>query len=181
MSTNALIGIIAGIVIVGGGVWYVSSNKEVSPVAIEETSEESQEAQQNEGEGTLADLMGRTGSWTCEVNAAYEGGSSDGTVVMNDGKLRGDFTATMAGITVNTSFIGRDGYMYSWTSMLPQGFKVEMNAAAGTAGGQGMDPSTNVNYSCMPWAADESKFVVPSDITFIEMNTEASAGVPLPN
>lgn len=183
MSIQALVGIIAGVIVVGGGAWYMSTQQGDTGMPSEQVGATDTQAADvpNEGSGTFAELMARTGSWTCDASTAYEGGSSTGTVVMNDGKLRGDFVATMAGITVNTSFIGREGYMYTWTSMIPQGFKVKMEAAAGTAGGQGIDPSTNVTYSCAPWAADESRFTVPADITFMEMNAQGTAGVPLPN
>ncbi len=178
---QALAGIIVGIIIVGGGAWYFTSgSSDTAPTTGEETvMEESTDAP--EGAGTFAELMARTGSWTCDASAQHEGGGSSGTVVMNNGKLRGDFTSTMSGITVSSSFIGRDGYMYTWTSMLPQGFKVAIDASTGTSGGQGIDPSTQVEYSCAPWSADESKFELPSGITFMEMNAQGSAGFPMPN
>lgn len=131
--------------------------------------------------GTLADLMARAGSHTCTAKATHDGGTSEGTVYMSGGKLRGDFVATMGGQVVNTSFISVDGYMYTWSDMLPQGMKVKIDAAVGTSGGQGIDPSTPVEYSCAPWTADESMFALPA-IEFFEIGAAGAGGfnVPMP-
>lgn len=98
---------------------------------------------------------------------------------MDGGKIRGDFTATMNGQTVNTSFIGVDGYMYTWSDMLPQGMKVKAESAGGTSGGEGIDPATPVEYACEFWSADQSKFTLPS-IEFFEIGAEGMGGFNMP-
>jgi hypothetical protein len=159
-------------------VWYVTSSsktgEDVTPI---ETSKE-----ESASSGLFADLMARTGSWKCHAKATHEQGASEGEVFINNGTIRGDFVATMAGRSVNTSFISRDGYMYTWSDMLPQGMKVKIESAGGTSGGQGIDPTTPVEYSCEGWAVDESKFEAPSDIEFFEIGTQGAGGfnVPLP-
>ncbi len=174
MALKAIIGLVI-LAAVGGGVYVMTQN---SSAPATETSTETEESA---SAGTFADLMARVGSWTCDAKATHEGGMSEGTVFMDGGKLRGDFVATMAGQTVNTSFIALDGYMYTWTDMLPQGMKVKMEEASGTSGGQGIDPSTPVEYSCSVWIADQSKFALPS-IEFFEIGAEGMGGfnVPLP-
>lgn len=181
MPVKALVALVA-VVVVGGGAWYFSSqsssapgNTSASPQNTETTSEQT--------EGTLGDLLARTGSWSCTVQATHEGGGSEGTTYIANSQLRGDFTARMQGMTVQTSFIAKDGYMYTWSDMLPQGMKVKMESAGGTSGGQGMDPSTKVSYSCAPWTVDESKFALPEGTEFFEIGAQGAGGfntTPLP-
>jgi len=175
MALKAIIGLLV-VAAIGGGAWYVSSNPKTE--AGVETGAPINE--DNASTGTFADLMARVGPWQCEAKAEYEGGQSEGTVLMNDGKIRGDFVASMAGRVVNTSFVSVDGYIYTWSDLLPQGMKVKVDAAAGTAGGQGIDPATPVEYSCVFWNADESKFSIPSDIEFFEIGTQGSGGFNIP-
>lgn len=176
-----LIKVIVGLLVaagLGGGAWYVSTHP--SAEVAETTSEDTEETATSTG--TFADLMARVGSWKCDAKATYDGGASEGTVFMDGGKIRGDFVATMSGRSVDTSFVSLDGYIYTWTDVLPQGMKVKVDAAAGTAGGQGIDPSTPVDYSCVVWIADQSKFVLPSDMEFFEIGAQGMGGfnVPMP-
>lgn len=175
MSIKAVVGIVVALAVVGAGAWYLATHQVKRTVAEQPKPKELTA-------GSFSELMAREGAWECEATAAHEEGVSTGIVVMNGGKLRGDFVAIMDGVSVSTSFIHRDGVAYTWTDMLPQGFKVAIDAAAGTAGGQGIDPSTQVDYSCAPWTPDESAFEVPSGMTFIDVSAmgAAGAGIPMP-
>jgi len=176
MSLKLIIGFLILAGVVGGGAWYATAHKTVGTAPDEEVMDSTSK------EGTFADLMARVGSWKCDAKATYEGGSSEGTVYMDRGTIRGDFVASMAGRIVDTSFVSLDGYMYTWSDVLPQGMKVKIDAAAGTAGGQGIDPSTPVEYTCEVWIAEQDKFELPSDIQFFEIGTQGQGGfnVPLP-
>jgi hypothetical protein len=174
MSMKAIIGIVVGLAVVGGLAWFVTKDKG------EASKETAGEAPKELSSGSFADLMARGGNTECEATAIHEEGSSTGTVKMSDGKLRGDFVAIVGGRTVSTSFVHRDGFVYTWSDLMPQGFKVKAEAAEGTAGGQGIDPSTNVEYSCAPWTPDESEFELPSDITFIDVSAMSGAGAAVP-
>lgn len=176
-----LIKVIVGILIaagIGGGAWFVATHP-AAPAASNDKATATEEA----SSGTFADLMARVGSWKCDARADYEGGASEGTVYMDGGKVRGDFVASISGRSINTSFVSEGGYIYTWSDVLPQGMKVKVDAAAGTAGGQGIDPSTPVKYSCEVWIAEQDKFTLPSDIEFFEIGTKGMGGfsVPQPN
>jgi hypothetical protein len=169
MALKAIIGLVL-LAAVGGGVYVATRpSSEPAPEAAVASNEES-------AEGKFADLLARVGSWKCDAKATHEEGASEGTVFMDGGKVRGDFVATLSGQTVNTSFVSMDGYIYTWSDMLPQGMKVKMDAAAGTAGGQGIDPSTPVEYTCEVWIADQEKFALPSEIEFFEIGTQGMGG-----
>lgn len=177
MALKIIIAVLA-VGALGGGTWYVTSSSKTESTTVVSETEEKESA----SSGMFADLMARAGSWKCHAKATHEQGASEGDVFINDGNIRGDFVATMAGRSVNTSFISQGGYMYTWSDMLPQGMKVKIEAAGGTSGGQGIDPSTPVEYSCEAWTVDESKFATPSGIEFFEIGTEGAGGfnVPLP-
>ncbi len=177
MSIKAVIGILIALGIVGGGAWYFSSkgDSQPSPEAAMQAQDE-----KNEASGTFAELMARTGNWQCDASAVHQEGASTGTVKMSDGRLRGDFVATLDGRTVNTSFIHADGFVYTWSDAMPQGFKMKLEAATEAAGKQGIDPSTDVDYSCAPWTPDESAFELPSAVTFLDMSAMGGAGMPMP-
>lgn len=174
MALKVLIGLVL-LAAIGGGV-YVATKAPSAPAA-----EEQGAVVETESSGTFAELLARVGSWKCDAKATHDQGASEGTVYMNGGKVRGDFVATMSGQTVNTSFVSMDGYIYTWSDLLPQGMKVKMDAAAGTSGGQGIDPATPVEYSCEVWIPDESKFALPS-MEFFEIGTQGAGGfnVPMP-
>jgi len=176
MAIKAIIGLIV-LAAVGGGAWYASTNFGTVPESASETVDNAGKAT-----GTFAELMARVGSWKCHAKATHEEGASEGDVYMDGGNIRGDFVATMSGRTVNTSFVTKEGYIYTWSDLLPQGMKVKVDAAAGTAGGQGIDPSTPVEYSCEVWIAEQGKFELPSGIEFFEIGTEGMGGfnVPMP-
>lgn len=175
MPLKIIIAVIA-VGALGAGAWFLTSSpKTESGTPSSETTEK-----ESASSGMFADLMARTGSWQCHTKATHEQGMSEGDVFINDGNIRGDFVASMAGRSINTSFISREGYMYTWSDMLPQGMKVKVEAAAGTSGGQGIDPATPVEYSCEAWAVDESKFATPSDMEFFEIGTEGAGGFNMP-
>ena len=79
---------------------------------------------------------------------------------------------TYAGQKVDTAFIVRDGYSYTWTSMMPtMGFKVKVAASAGDTGAQASgsyawNAETIGDYNCEAWTTDESKFAIPTSVTF---------------
>lgn len=172
METKTFIGIVVAVVVVGGGVWYFSSNNGggfPTEEGVTGTMEE-----KAEGSATLADLMMRTGSFRCDVEMKAEAtngmSESAGTVYIGDGKMRGDFATKVSGMTINSYMISREGYVYTWSDMMPQGMKMKVSTdgSADTTTQGAMDASAAVDYHCAPWAVDGSKFTVPTAVTFTE-------------
>ncbi len=174
MEPKTLIGIVVALVVVGGGIWYVSGQPAQIPADGESATTGEETA---EGSGTLADLMKRSGSYKCTVEVkptqANANTESSGTVYVGNGKMRGDFStviAAMGGKKVESHMITSDGYVYTWSDMMPQGVKVQVSAGEeGTATQAGMDASAAVDYHCGPWSVETSRFTVPGDITFTMM------------
>jgi hypothetical protein len=170
--------VVAGI---GGGAWYWSEQKAPAGTASEMQEGASVSTEANaSGTATFGELAARGGSSECQVRATHEAVTSSGTVYVANGKVRADFTAKAAGMSITGHVIQADGYAYSWSDLMPQGVKVRVDEAPAAAASQGLDSSTKVEYSCVEWMTDESKFAVPSSVTFTEFNAEANGAAPMP-
>lgn len=113
------------------------------------------------------------GAWSCKVQYSVEQISSSGQVYVSNKNIRGNFTSTVQGFTVDTSFIAKDGMTYTWSSLSPIGFKapvVEGKTTGGTEtkGTISVDLKQIGDYDCSPWTVDEKLFVPPATITFKE-------------
>lgn len=173
MSTKAIVGLIAAIVVVGGAIWYFSSGSgNQAPI---EGSVEG--AMENEGSGMLASLIARAGSWKCEVTSEIEAAPSQGTVYVSGGKMRGDFSSqpeALGGASVVSHMINTGEFIYTWSDAYPQGMKMAVppegsNVSSDPAASGGVDYQSQVHYSCSPWAADESMFAPPAGVSFMEL------------
>ena len=128
--------------------------------------------------GSAKELMARGGNNKCTFTQEVENSKSTGTVYISGQKLRGDFKSdvTAAGVNMSVeSYMISDGeFMYTWSSMMPTGFKVKIvdtSATATTAPSsqQSFDSNQKLEYSCVSWTPDESQFMLPATITFKEI------------
>jgi hypothetical protein len=126
-----------------------------------------------EGTGTLAELMMRTGSYRCTVNVATDGetgaAQTVGTVYIGNGNMRGDFTTNTTGMTIASHMMSTEGYVYTWSDLMPQGVKMKISTepSSGTQGA--VDASASVDYHCAPWTVEAARFTLPSNVTFTMM------------
>jgi hypothetical protein len=171
MNTKTIGGIFLGLIVIGGGVWIFSTQKALAPSESMSSDKGTQKTDNLplSGSGMFADLLARGGSYQCTVSIHDPQASSNGTVYIADKNIRGDFVSEAAGQKIASSMIQTKGYIYTWTNLYSQGFKVPMP----TAGDQpksteqgGFDTSANISYDCKPWSVDTSKFIVPTNITF---------------
>lgn len=166
-----LIGTILAVVVLGGAAAYFVMNPGMSVNTGAEGDEEKMSAE-GPFSGSLADLIGRGGDWQCTFTADNQIANSSGTVFISGEKLRGDFASVVPQLnqTIDSHMIQNDGYVYVWTSLTAQGFKAKTTIGTpdGTTAfqGQGVDINQAYDYNCTPWAADASKFELPSGITF---------------
>lgn len=175
MNTNTLLGLLALIVVVGGGVWFFSQ-KDAGEQGMMDENE-----MMNDGTSSFAELLHRTGSWKCTVSVEIEESPSEGTVYVSDGKVRADFTSrpkTMGGTEVKTHMVQTDGYVYTWSDLLPQGMKMmlpkDSTATADTTTGV-VGTDSDVDYSCAPWVGDNAQFTPPASVSFMELPSNATA------
>lgn len=167
MNINAVIGLIALVLVVGGGAWLYSMQSKDGGVPAP--------TEQAEGtSGTYADIVGRSGSWTCNVSVAISEAPAEGVVKIADGKIRADYTVTppqLNGRTMVAHLIQADGFAYMWTDIAPQGAKVALPEGATPPGAPALD--SQVSYTCAPWTADAASFAIPAEINFVDMNAAA--------
>lgn len=127
------------------------------------------------------------GAYKCTVNQYVANIETKGTAYINAGMIRGEFNTKVQNMNVDSTFVVRDGYSYTWSSMLPSmGFKAKVDTSAGgnnnTAGPSGtyvFNAEQIGDYNCEAWNVDQSKFQIPSNITFKEM-TAAGANTSAP-
>ncbi|MDO8514239.1 MAG: hypothetical protein Q7S50_01715 [bacterium] len=166
MNSNLLIGLVVGAVVVVGGGYYLLSGG--SAPATDTTG-----AQAGKFKGSLAEMAARGGSWKCTVDSSTGQSVSSGVTYASGGKVRADFKTSVSGYGAVESHMMADGqYVYTWSSVMPQGIKTKMTAgataggSAGTASGQSADADQSYSYDCQPWTADASLFVLPASVTF---------------
>ena len=190
MDTKAIIGLIVAIVVIGGGAWYFSSQKSVgtSGDALEQQADTMKESK---GMGTFAELIGKVGTWKCTVRMNVAEAPSEGVAYIADGKVRADFTSkvqALGGKEVQSSMIQTDGYVYTWSNMMPQGMKMKVPLSNDPAVSE-MVPDNyteQVDYDCGPWMMDASKFTPPAEVSFMELGANnlpagMPTGYPVPN
>jgi hypothetical protein len=121
----------------------------------------------------FSEFIKQGGSYKCMVTQTVATMTTMGTVYLDNGKVKAEFEVSVAGQTISTSMIIRDGYSYTWTSNSPtKGFKTKIatggqgNSSAGAKGTITWDGSQIGDYSCDPWVADASVFEIPKTVTF---------------
>ena len=163
----------------------------------------SSEVSGNAEEGmSLRDLLGMGKSQKCTFKNENEGMKSEGTFYISGGKSRAMISNTIPGgeeetSTSNMIFDTASNTTYVWTEGMKEGMKMTMNdmdqANAPVSGDDEnedmLDTSASddlaqeldqeYSYDCDSWKADASLFVVPSDITFVDM-AEMMKALPNP-
>lgn len=177
--------VIVMVILIGGGYYALNSDVELEELnnSKEQTSDSVEENNPNSTQGkkmAFSQFLKQGGSYKCEVNQ-YIGGDYEnvtkGITYVSDGMIRGEYNSKTQNISVDSTVIVRDGYTYSWTSMAPtMGFKAKVvtdgqtNTNTGTSGNYSWNADQIGDYSCEPWAVDISKFTVPTNINFQELN-----------
>lgn len=140
------------------------------------TTPEPQETQQPDGKKmAFSQFMKQGGSYQCTVRQYVNDIDTEGTVYLNDGLMRGEYSTTVQGKNIDATIIVRDGFAHTWTSMAPtMGFKSKIvedpeTGSAGTTGTYSYNADQIGDYDCQPWTADASLFVLPSEVTFREV------------
>lgn len=141
--------IIAAVIVVAvlaGGYFILNSKHKMAQVAFSE-------------------FVKQGGSYSCDVRQEAADVDNGGTVYIDSGNIRGDFSTIAEGRTMQSSFLMKDGYTYNWSGAMGVKMKVgdispEAQATYSWNAGQVGD------YTCQPWKADQSKFDVPAGVTF---------------
>ncbi len=176
--------VLLGAVAVGGYMTFVkkdstytasdTSSLSSNTSEVKGTEESVAQAEPFTFKGTFFDLAKKTGSYKCSVAHSVSIAESIGTVYVAGAKIRGEFTSTVPQVNmkINSTMISDGTFIYTWTDMAKTGFKAKIveNAKPVSNDSVGNEYMQNLEYSCAPWVADESKFAIPGDINFIDTN-----------
>lgn len=189
---KTLISIIIGVAVIAGIVIIATRPKGVdAPVVQEDMATTTSATTTTPGTATapmgkkmaFSSFIKQGGAYQCTVNQYIDSGytsSTKGTVYIADQKIRGEYSVQVQGMTITGSVIVRDGFAYTWSSMTPTGYKAKVTdspaggagvATNGTATTGSFSWNTDMigDYDCQPWKADESRFQLPTTITFKEV------------
>jgi hypothetical protein len=179
---NKKVVLIVGVllVLIGAGVYLYSSKKSSSPAGITENQSGTTSPM------SIKDLLGLGSSQKCTFSTTIENGTSEGTVYISEGKMRGDFSSNVEG-NVNNSHIIIDGTTsYTWMDGQNTGYIMTYNpeetsstaTEAGSQNTQGPDLNQKSDYNCSSWVPDTSLFIKPSDINFVSLNDLIPSALP---
>ncbi len=134
-------------------------------------------AQATQKSGSFKDLLNLGTAQKCLFDYSIGEMSTQGTVYVNAGKMRGDFVANISGNKVNSHIITDVKTSYIWTDGQSTGLKmlIDPNAVkpTGTGSTQAFDPNQLVNYDCQSWSADATMFNPPENVSFSDLNSTA--------
>ncbi|MBP9669398.1 MAG: hypothetical protein KBE09_03855 [Candidatus Pacebacteria bacterium] len=176
-----LIGFVAAGVLILGAWWFMSNQAnpttDTNTPPMNDAAAAPSEAPSGAFTGSFEDLATRGGNWMCTFTSKTDMGDATGTVYVSGTRVRGNFAITAPVIgKVDSYMIADDEYTYSWSSVMPQGFKARRVDTAQQPDGTtptadtGVDPRMSMNYNCEPHQADESLFTVPTNVTFQTLN-----------
>lgn len=170
MNSKILVGIVLAVV-AALGYWMYVGNSMTAGVTGTETNENASVGK------TFAQLLGMGQSLECTYEYNDGANVSSGRMYMANGgeSIRGDFNFTQSGAgAMEMHMIRVDGYNHIWGSSLPQGIKMRVTEENkgelfDSYAGQDVSAINNTNYSCSAWSGDPSKFVLPSNVEFMDI------------
>ncbi len=123
--------------------------------------------------GKISDLfnLGKT------VHCTYSTDTTKGDIFVANKKMGGVFTVTSSDGKEMSSNVVSDGeWMYLWSSSMPNGIKMNVSDVtksdttnSNTSATAALNSSNN--YKCDPWLLDETKFAVPTNMTFTDASS----------
>lgn len=169
MKKNVVL-IIGGLILFGVVAFFVFGKKSANPLPVSTSQASTQSANQTQP-ASLKEILAAGIAQTC----TFSSDTTQGTVAVSGGKVRGDFNTTVDGKVTQSHMIVDGTTSYIWTDGQTTGFKMAFNpetsaqpAASGAAPAGGLNANQNMNYSCNPGVADSSIFNLPAGINFME-------------
>ncbi len=88
--------------------------------------------------------------------------------------MNGSFSTVAEGRTMESSFIMKDGFIYSWSPAYPSmGVKMKTAVSTGeTKDAYVWNAEQIGDYDCEAWTADASKFDIPASVTFTAVGSQ---------
>lgn len=171
MSKTTIISlVVVGVLVIGG--YFVFSNKSAKPEQEETVTPTGKKM-------AFSEFLNQGGTYKCEISQKIDKAETRGTIYINGKMIRGEYSIKEQNTNVDSTILVRDGFTYSWTSSFPsEGFKVKMdtntadNSGISNPSSYGFNAEQIGDYNCEAWTLDQSKFVIPANITFRELETK---------
>jgi len=125
--------------------------------------------------GSIFDLIKKEIPLKCTYTFNSGSAVANGTIFSSGGKMRSEYMVNIGGKEMRQVAVMDGSYVYSWTANDPtikQGMKIKINPddQTGTKNDQVKSMQEEMDYKCLPWLVDNSKFQVPTDITFTDLS-----------
>lgn len=188
--------VIAAVVILGGGAWYANHRADVDSKTemkgdVGDKKDGDSMKQEDTGmnvsangevtvNGSIEDIVKSGKDYECTFSKKVGTVDMAGRLYTSGENVRGEFKTNIPNYGVVTAYMIADkDNVYTWSSMVNQGFKTSKTAAVKTdtkvstnlnpsmpSASQMADYKAQYNYTCKPWVKDAALFAVPANITF---------------
>lgn len=162
---------VAAIIIVAAFILVFMRGKKGADEGQMKKTEQTKEMVKSESQQqSLKGLLSANVTKSCTYSDINGTTSSNGTVYVGGGKMRGDFTANVNGKQTGSHMITDGTTSYMWLDDQSVGYKMAFVQPEGSKPSeQGVDANKNYTMSCNNWNVDSSKFTVPTEIKFQDM------------
>lgn len=129
---------------------------------------------------SLKELTGLGKNIKCTYDFSNEEASGKGIVYVSGNKMRSEMSVKTEGDgEIEAYTVSDDQYVYMWASNSNQGMRMsvseedydyaeDMNSSDSSELYSYQDQNQKMDYKCLPWVPDNSKFDTPNDIDFID-------------
>lgn len=145
---------------------------EPAPVMVNENSGVGAFAQKGTV-ATIATLLSRGGDQICAITTNTADVQSKGMIYISGKKVRGIFTSKVirTGMVIDSNMVQLNGFVYSWSSLMSQGFKAPVadlgkNQVIPISDQYSFEYNQGVEYRCNDWTVDPSFFELPTWVSF---------------
>lgn len=122
-------------------------------------------------QSTISDLLTKGGDQICSVVTNTSDVQSKGVIYISGKKVRGIFTSKVVrtNTIIDSNFVQSDGWVYSWSSLMSQGFKAPTakNQVIPISDAYSFEYDQGIEYRCNSWTVDSSFFQLPTWIKFV--------------
>ncbi|MBN1162607.1 hypothetical protein JXA34_02575 [Patescibacteria group bacterium] len=138
--------------------------------------------------GSILDLLSVGKNYKCTYSKTDENFSFEGVSYIAGDKVRSDTKMTLIAenededneeMEFESHSLVKNKVAYTWGSMMEKGVKIDLNEIEDktdqelpdTPNGEAVkNMREEFEYDCNPWVVDNSKFDVPTDVEFVDMN-----------
>lgn len=162
------------VVVLGGGSFYAYKKLSVKgPTNADKNNEMNAKVSGEVGTGSILALATLGKDLSCTFTDVESSSNSSGTLFVSGTSMRVDFvTKTGTGAMIESHLVRSGDMMYTWTGAGETAIKTKVVAnAMSDSNTKKSDVDMKVQYTCVAWSKDASKFEVPANINFLDISS----------